>query len=101
MSLRHHRALLRLGSRVLQNELSANLEQALAELPEIYRWAVLLADVEELPYQEIARVMDCPIGTVMSRINRGRKTLARLLRAAQPRRTTEPNEAIDKATRYR
>jgi RNA polymerase sigma-70 factor (ECF subfamily) len=65
----------------LRDELSPELEQALAEVPVMYRWALLLADVEELSYQEIARVMDCPIGTVMSRINRGRRTLARLLRA--------------------
>ncbi|PYS92953.1 MAG: RNA polymerase subunit sigma-24 [Acidobacteria bacterium] len=67
----------------MREELSAELEQALAQLPEAYRWAVLLADVEELSYQEIAQVMDCPIGTVMSRINRGRRTLARLLRATE------------------
>jgi RNA polymerase sigma-70 factor (ECF subfamily) len=40
---------------------------------------VLLADVEELTYQEIAQAMECPIGTVMSRINRGRRMLRRLL----------------------
>jgi DNA-directed RNA polymerase specialized sigma24 family protein len=50
-------------------------------VPAVYRWALLLADVEELSYQEIAQVMNCPIGTVMSRINRGRRTLARLLRS--------------------
>lgn len=66
---------------VLREELSKELETALSQVPEIYRTAVLLADVEELSYQEIALVMDCPIGTVMSRINRGRRTLARLLRA--------------------
>ena len=65
----------------MRDEFSVELEQALAQLPESFRWAVLLADVEELSYQEIAQVMDCPIGTVMSRINRGRRTLARLLRA--------------------
>jgi RNA polymerase sigma-70 factor (ECF subfamily) len=65
----------------IRGELSQHLEQALGELPSIYRWAVLLADVEELSYQEIAQVMDCPLGTVMSRLNRGRRTLARLLRA--------------------
>ncbi len=65
----------------LGQELSGEVEVALAELPTEYRWAVLLADVEELSYQEIAEVMGCPIGTVMSRINRGRRTLARLLRA--------------------
>ncbi len=67
----------------VRDELSAELEQALAELPAVYRWAVLLADVEELSYQEIAQIMACPVGTVMSRINRGRRTLARLLRAGR------------------
>lgn len=64
----------------LSGELSEDVEGALARLPEVYRWAVLLADVEELSYQEIARVMGCPVGTVMSRVNRGRRALARLLR---------------------
>lgn len=64
----------------LNEELSEEVEGALAQLPEAYRWAVLLADVEELSYREIAEVMGCPVGTVMSRVNRGRRTLARLLR---------------------
>lgn len=64
----------------LGEELSEELEAALRELPEVYRWAVLLADVSELSYREIAEVMDCPVGTVMSRVGRGRRTLARLLR---------------------
>jgi DNA-directed RNA polymerase specialized sigma24 family protein len=50
---------------------------------------VLLADVEELSYQEIAQVMNCPIGTVMSRVNRGRRTLARLLRKTTENDTNE------------
>lgn len=65
----------------LHDEMSERLQQALLQLPEVYRWAILLADVEELAYHEIARIMDCPIGTVMSRINRGRRNLARLLRS--------------------
>lgn len=65
----------------LEQEFSANVQRALAELPEEYRWAVLLADVEEFSYQEIAQILSCPIGTVMSRINRGRRMLARLLRS--------------------
>lgn len=64
----------------LGGELSAEVEGALGRLPEVYRWAVLLADVSELSYREIAEVMGCPVGTVMSRVNRGRRTLARLLR---------------------
>jgi RNA polymerase sigma-70 factor, ECF subfamily len=56
------------------------VERALSELPAEYRLAILLADVEEFMYEEIARVSECPIGTVMSRLNRGRKMLARLIR---------------------
>lgn len=75
----------------LQNEFSQEVAQALSELPAEYRWAVILVDVEELSYQEIAEVMSCPIGTVMSRVNRGRRMLARLLRsyAEKPAPTDE------------
>jgi RNA polymerase sigma-70 factor (ECF subfamily) len=73
----------------LKGELSEGVERALSKLPEIHRWAVLLADVEELTYQEIAQVMNCPIGTVMSRINRGRRALARLLRSETAQRVED------------
>ncbi|MCH9685450.1 MAG: sigma-70 family RNA polymerase sigma factor, partial [Deltaproteobacteria bacterium] len=53
---------------------------ALESVPEDYRTAVMLADLEGLAYKEIADVMDCPIGTVMSRIYRGRRLLAKLLK---------------------
>jgi RNA polymerase sigma-70 factor (ECF subfamily) len=49
--------------------------QALNELPEEYRTAVLLADLLEHSYKDIAKLMDCPIGTVMSRLYRGRQML--------------------------
>ena len=61
----------------LRNEFSAGVKQALSELPAEYRMAVLLADVEEFSYEEIARIMECPIGTVMSRLNRARRMLVR------------------------
>jgi RNA polymerase sigma-70 factor (ECF subfamily) len=79
----------------LRDELSPEIERALSQLPEQYRWALLLADVEELSYQEIARVMDCPVGTVMSRVNRGRRTLARLLRQPVEGARGEVGEAAD------
>lgn len=60
--------------------LSADMQWALAQLPDTHRWAVLLADVEDFSYQEIAATLECPIGTVMSRISRGRRLLATLLR---------------------
>jgi RNA polymerase sigma-70 factor (ECF subfamily) len=53
--------------------------EAMDSLPADYRTAVTLADLQGLSYKEIAEVMDCPIGTVMSRIYRGRKLLHRLL----------------------
>jgi RNA polymerase sigma-70 factor (ECF subfamily) len=55
------------------------VKAALEGLPEQFRTAVLLADVEGFSYQEIADIMDVPIGTVMSRLHRGRKALQRAL----------------------
>ncbi len=52
---------------------------ALDALPEQFRIAVLLSDVEQFSYQEIAEITDVPIGTVMSRIHRGRKALQKTL----------------------
>lgn len=57
----------------------ARIDAALESLPEDYRVAVTLADIDGLSYKEIAEVMECPIGTVMSRIYRGRKRLHKLL----------------------
>ncbi len=48
---------------------------ALKKVPETFREVVILADVEDFAYKEIARVLDVPIGTVMSRLHRGRKVL--------------------------
>ena len=55
------------------------VKDALSELREDYRMAVYLADVEGFAYKEIAEIMDTPIGTVMSRLHRGRKQLRELL----------------------
>ena len=55
------------------------VKDAIEELPEQYRMAVLLADVEGFAYKEIAEILDVPIGTVMSRIHRGRKKLEKQL----------------------
>lgn len=57
----------------------ARIDAALETLPDDYRVAVTLADIDGLSYKEIAEIMDCPIGTVMSRIYRGRKRLHALL----------------------
>ncbi|MGH9169958.1 MAG: sigma-70 family RNA polymerase sigma factor [Acidimicrobiales bacterium] len=52
---------------------------AVESLPESFRMAVLLADVEGFSYKEIAEIMDVPIGTVMSRLHRGRRALQKAL----------------------
>lgn len=55
------------------------VRNALDALPAEFRLAVVLSDVEEFSYEEIAEIMGCPIGTVMSRLHRGRKLLQRAL----------------------
>jgi len=78
----------RLGSRsversaeedVLEQIPDADVRSALESIPENFRMAVLLADVEGFSYKEIAEIMDVPIGTVMSRLHRGRKALEKAL----------------------
>jgi RNA polymerase sigma-70 factor (ECF subfamily) len=70
---------------LLRNTLDADLRAALDELPDVFREAVWLRDVEEFSYAEIARMVDVPIGTVMSRISRGRRMLLDHLRKARER----------------
>jgi RNA polymerase sigma-70 factor (ECF subfamily) len=52
---------------------------ALVSVPEDFRVALVLADVQDLPYEEIAKVLDVPVGTVKSRVHRGRLALARAM----------------------
>jgi RNA polymerase sigma-70 factor (ECF subfamily) len=59
--------------------LSRDVEKALALLPPEFRLPVILADLEDLSYKEIADIMECPAGTVMSRLYRGRRMLQKML----------------------
>ena len=60
---------------LLRSTMDADLKEALDGLPDAFRQAVWLRDVEEFSYAEIAKMLDVPIGTVMSRISRGRRQL--------------------------
>ena len=66
---------------ILEGMLSDDVKRALDALPEDFRLAVVLCDLEELSYREIAEVMECPVGTVMSRLHRGRRLLQDMLRS--------------------
>lgn len=63
----------------LENFTDAEVKAAVESLPEQFRIAVLLADVEGFSYKEIAEIAEVPVGTVMSRIHRGRKALQKAL----------------------
>ena len=76
---------------LLRASLDADLRAALDQLPDVFRQAVWLRDVEEFSYAEIAGMLDVPIGTVMSRISRGRRlVLESLTRARDGRDREEP-----------
>jgi RNA polymerase sigma-70 factor (ECF subfamily) len=60
---------------LLSQLMDADVVGALEELPETFRAVVVLADIEEFSYKEIAEILDIPIGTVMSRLHRGRRQL--------------------------
>ena len=69
---------------VLADVLDEHVQQALDELPEDYRMVILLADIEGFAYKEIAAILEIPVGTVMSRLYRGRRLLeAAMLRYAR------------------
>ncbi|MDQ2754431.1 MAG: sigma-70 family RNA polymerase sigma factor [Actinomycetota bacterium] len=64
---------------VLDHFTEGEVKAAVEALPEQFRMAVLLSDVEGFAYKEIAEILDIPIGTVMSRLHRGRKALQKTL----------------------
>ena len=61
------------------------IRMAIADLPELYREIIVLRDLEGFSYQEIATMLECPAGTVMSRLGRARAKLRRALASWQPR----------------
>jgi RNA polymerase sigma-70 factor (ECF subfamily) len=88
-----------LASRSAEDELmdlftDDEVKQALEDLPENFRLPVLLADVEGFSYREIAEMLDIPMGTVMSRLHRGRKAMQKaLFDFAEQRGLVSPTDA--------
>jgi RNA polymerase sigma-70 factor (ECF subfamily) len=65
--------------KIFQNLVEDDVKEAMDSIPEEFRMAIVLSDIEGFSYQEIADILDCPIGTVRSRISRGRKILQKRL----------------------
>jgi RNA polymerase sigma-70 factor (ECF subfamily) len=80
-------------------DLSIDVRRALLEIPEDYRVAMLLHDVHDLPYDEVAAIIGVPVGTVKSRLHRGRVALARVMGMTPARERPAPSEPSDEATR--
>jgi RNA polymerase sigma-70 factor (ECF subfamily) len=64
---------------LLTNEIRHTVEKAISQLPEDLRTAIILRELEGMSYEEIAQAMDCPVGTVRSRIFRAREAIAKRL----------------------
>ncbi len=92
---------------LLDSVLDEHVQQALENIPDDYRMAVILADLEGFSYKEIAEILEVPVGTVMSRLYRGRKLLERemleyartrgYLRSGQPAKMRSRGEGEDAA----
>jgi RNA polymerase sigma-70 factor (ECF subfamily) len=80
---------------LIEHLTSDEVKQALEALPEQFRMAVLLADVEGFAYKEIAEILDIPIGTVMSRLHRGRKAMQKSLYEFARKRNLVPDLVPD------
>ncbi len=78
---------------LLEGLVESDIKEAVESLPEHFRLPVLLADLEGFSYKEIAEILEIPIGTVMSRLHRGRKQLQRALWEYASRRGLVPEGA--------
>lgn len=79
--------------KVLDGLVESDIKEAVESLPENFRIAVILADLEGFAYKEIAEILDIPIGTVMSRLHRGRKAIQKRLWEFARERGLVPEDA--------
>jgi RNA polymerase sigma-70 factor (ECF subfamily) len=80
--------------RLASNEMQAVVRRALAQVPEVFRGAVILRDIEGMSYEEVAEILEISVGTVKSRILRGRRALRELLDPLLHSKRTLPSSAI-------
>jgi RNA polymerase sigma-70 factor, ECF subfamily len=78
----------------IPSDLGPALNEAIGSLPEKYKTAFLLRDIEEMPYEEVARVLSVPLGTVKSRVNRARSILRDKLRPRMEERNALSKGAL-------
>ena len=83
---------------VIDNALDDEVAKAIESLPEEFRTVIILCDIESFTYEEIAEFIDCPIGTVRSRLHRARKLLAGSLAEYARKRGFEIPGAVSKPT---
>jgi RNA polymerase sigma-70 factor (ECF subfamily) len=78
-----------------QRELKISVEEALRQLPEVFRTVVVLREIEGFAYEEIAEILDVNLGTVKSRLTRGRSALRTLLTAQSAAKVPAPRTVTD------
>ena len=81
-------------SLLIDSSSMAAIRGAIEELPAIYREVILMCDVEEASYKEIAEILSIPIGTVMSRLARARRTVREALRPTETKRVQSPSDSL-------
>lgn len=79
-------------SHVLRKELDDQITQVLRKIPEEFRAPIVLVDMGDFSYDEVAAILSCPIGTIRSRLSRGRKLMQQYLKTyvgSEPKRATQ------------
>lgn len=79
-------------SHVLRRELDDQITQVLRKIPEEFRAPIVLVDIGDFSYEEVAAILSCPIGTIRSRLSRGRKLMQQYLKGyvgGEPKRATQ------------
>lgn len=86
-----------------QRQINRDIYQALMTIPEVFRFVVVLADLQGFSYRDVAFILDCPVGTVMSRLYRGRRMLRARLKGFMARElagvAASPQDTLPKPAR--